>query len=529
MNPPLKVFAPAMQPQVIATPIRLQVFAFAFLAAAMFALTSRYPGYVHHDTAEIVMWSRADWSLGLPKHPPLLPYLFNAVSYLIPLNWVTLSLLTAGNIVLGAWAVWRIGLLMVGPSRATVALLIYGLAPAGTFFALKFNHNAILVSLWPLTILAFLSCLRAQTGRASVLTGVAFGALAAGSMLAKYYSGVLVACCFVAALASTERWRFFTSPGGYVAVAVFAVLVAPHAWWMWESRAATLNYALHEADRDTFPLRRFLMVAPTYALPSLAGYWVLRRTLAKTHAARLNASMPTGDNRELWVLAVGPFALTLVLIAAFKLRGAASWTLPDFCVLPVLLAALLPQIDEAGLTRLKRIGAAMLGIVAALGPVVLLATFVLKDMNTVEPRFEMAGPAARIFKAGTDRDVTVVAGDPQSVNAASLDMASRPTAVANFNFGFSPWVALDTVGRDGLLAICRASYPGCRLMAEQFAIGRSGFVCEVAMQRRLLWLSGPTLVADVMVFVPNGTNLDGAAARAACLAGGVGARFVRLL
>ena len=41
-----------------------RVFAWAFIAAAVFALTCRYPGYVHHDTSEIAMWSRLEWPLG---------------------------------------------------------------------------------------------------------------------------------------------------------------------------------------------------------------------------------------------------------------------------------------------------------------------------------------------------------------------------------------------------------------------------------------------------------------------------------
>ena len=98
-------------------------FVLAFAATAAFALTSRYPGYVHHDTAEIAMWSTLGWPLGLPKHPPLLPWLFRCYSMLVPLNWVTIGLLTAANIVTGAWAVWRIALLMVGEQRASVPLI----------------------------------------------------------------------------------------------------------------------------------------------------------------------------------------------------------------------------------------------------------------------------------------------------------------------------------------------------------------------------------------------------------------------
>jgi hypothetical protein len=79
------------------------------------------------------MWSRLGWSVALPKHPPLLPWLFRAYGLAVPLDWATLALLTAANITVGAWAVWRIATLMLSQERAAVALMLYLLAPFGTF------------------------------------------------------------------------------------------------------------------------------------------------------------------------------------------------------------------------------------------------------------------------------------------------------------------------------------------------------------------------------------------------------------
>ena len=312
-------------------------FALAFLAAAIFALTSRYPGYVHHDTAEIAMWSTLGWPLGLAKHPPLLPWLFRAYSYIAPLNWVSIGILTAANIVVGAWAVWRIALLLLDERRAAVAALLYGLAPAGTFFALKLNHNGILVSLWPLIILAFLACLRAETTARSIATGVAFGALAACGMLAKYYTGVLLASCVLAWFVSAQRLPFLMRPGGYVALITFALLIAPHALWMLnQDHGQTLDYALHATENEARPMTHFLAIAPIYLVPPLAGFFVLRRWLGSVPAGQPGSARP-----ELLVLSIAPFVLTFGLILIFKLHGSSTWSLPDFSVLPVVLAGAL--------------------------------------------------------------------------------------------------------------------------------------------------------------------------------------------
>ncbi len=517
-----------MKPISVTPVISPAVFAYAFVAAALFALTSRYPGYVHHDTAEIAMWSELGWPLGLPKHPPLLPWLFRIVATVVPLNWVTLSLLTAANIVLGAWAVWRIALMYLSEERAAVALMLYGLSPAGTFFALKLNHNAILVSLWPLTILAFLLCLREDDAKRSAAKGIAFGAMAAACMLAKYYSGVLLACCFAASLGSVHRNRFFRLPGGYVAVGVFLVLMAPHAWWMLTQQGDTLAYGLHESAREANPMLHFLLLAPLYLVPPMAGLGAIEWWLTGP-VPREEADARTKKWTELWTFASAPFLLTAVLISAFHLRGATSWALPDFCVATVLLAGMLPPLSMQEIARIKAVARAGLWLVALAGPVVLVVTFSVGEVNTVEPRAEVARAAGRIFTMAAGRQPGIVAGDPQSANAAALVIASRPTALTNFNAALAPWVTPDRIVREGVLAICRPNYSGCSQAAEAFSAGRRGFVCFVPQQRGLLWMTGRVMTAEILVIMPEGTGADEAAARTACSAGGAEARFVRMI
>lgn len=516
-----------MKPISVTPVISPAVFAYAFAAVALFALTSRYPGYVHHDTAEIAMWSELGWPMGLPKHPPLLPWLFRAVSYVVPLNWVTLSLVTAANIVLGAWAVWRIALMYLSEERAAVALMLYALSPAGTFFALKLNHNAILVSLWPLTILAFLLCLREETAKRSAVYGVAFGAMAAVAMLAKYYSGVLLACCFAASLVSVHRGQFYRLPGGYVAVGVFLALMAPHAWWMWTHQGETLEYALRENERESRSMLHFLVLAPLYLLPPMAGHVAIAWWLTGP-APREDADRRTKTPTELWTFASAPFLLTAALIAMFHLRGATSWALPDFCVASVLLAGMLPPLSMQEIARIKAVARAGLWLVALAGPVVLAVTFAMGEMNAVEPRAEMVRAAGWIFTTAAGRQPVIVAGDPQSANAAALDIASRPVAFTNFSAASAPWVTPQGIVRDGVLAICRPNYQGCSERAAAFSAGRRGFMCLVSLQRRLLGMAGRVMTAEILVILPEAAVIDEAAARAACSAGGEQAKFLRL-
>ena len=521
-TPPMLIERPPTRHE--RAPITPAIFLAIFGATALFALTSRYPGYVHHDTAEIGMWSELGWQLGLPKHPPFLSWLLHAISYVAPLNWVTISVLTAGNIVLGAWAVWRIARLYLDEQRAAIALMLYGLAPGGTFFALKFNHNAALVSLWPLTILAFLLCLRERSPGRSALYGAAFGVMAAIAMLAKYYSGVLLASCVLAALAGSHRDRFLRMPGGYISMLVFVVLVAPHVWWFSTTGADTLAYAFHENEREARSLSHFLMITPLYLIPLLIGYGALSRWLGAGGQGRMAHTEEVADSPltskawvELRVLLIAPFVITVLMIMAFRLRGATSWALPDFCVAGVLCAGLLPPISAAAFDRLKRIAARLLLVLALCGPVVMLVTFGVGESNAVEPRDELARVAGRMFEAGAGRPVRIVAGDPHSSNAAALDLPSRPTVY--IEDGHAPWVSAEMLARDGFLFICNTSYRGCQDRAGAVTAKHPWFACSVQVQRRLLWMTGPLVTGEVRVVLPAGVAIDRARAQAACQAG----------
>jgi hypothetical protein len=409
-------------------------FAFAFVATGMFALTSIYPGFVHHDSAEIAMWSTLGWSLGLPKHPPFLPWLFRAVSNVVPLTWASIALLSAANIVLGAWAVWRVAILALGERRAVVAVMLYGLSLAGTFLALKLNHNAILVSIWPLTILAFLTCMGARTVGQSTLLGALFGLIAAISVLAKYYSGVLLISCVIASFVSRDRSRFYRTPGGYTAVLTFLVVMAPHVVGLSGRDAGPIEFALHSSDRETYAFAHFAWQSLSYILPEFVGFLIVRAWFGVTESRTAVWDRVTGVHRcpELIVLAMAPFVISVLFIGAFHLRGAASWSLPDFVTVPLLLAAALPLADDLSLVRLSRFGGAALLAVAVSGPVWLLAGFAFHALDVVEPRAEFVVTADRIWNQAIGHPVKVVAGDPKITNLAAMQIQEHPTAFTYF-------------------------------------------------------------------------------------------------
>ena len=147
-----------------------------FLACSALALLNVYPGDVHRDTSEIYMWSTLGFELIYSRHPPLLPWIVGALNHLFTVNYVVLAALSAFNVTLAAYAVWRIACLTVGEARAVLVVAIYWLSPYTVWHAVKFDHNAILLSTWPLVVWAFLLSLRDPKWWRGLILGLASAA-----------------------------------------------------------------------------------------------------------------------------------------------------------------------------------------------------------------------------------------------------------------------------------------------------------------------------------------------------------------
>jgi Dolichyl-phosphate-mannose-protein mannosyltransferase len=177
---------------------RIDFFCVLFLACTGLALVNAYPGDVHQNTAEIYMWSTLGFKLIYASHPPLLPWIVGALNQLVPVNYFVLAALSAFNVTIAAYAVWRIACLTVGEARAMLVVAIYLLSPYTIWHAVKLDHNAILLSTWPLVVWAFLLSLKDPRW----WRGLILGLVSAAAIYGKYTSALLLIAVAVAALAS---------------------------------------------------------------------------------------------------------------------------------------------------------------------------------------------------------------------------------------------------------------------------------------------------------------------------------------
>jgi len=296
----------------------------------------------YHDMLENFAWSQT-WAWGTFKHPPLFAWVVKLWFSVAPQTTLSYKLLAYLNVAAGlagvAWLARLLGLAVFG--RTAVLLLLWSLPY--TTLAAKFNANSILLSLWPWTAAAWLASVQRRGGRglaASVLLGV----LAAACVLSKYFSGVLLLGLLLAALLSADGRRWLLGARSWLALAVFAVGLAPHALWLLTHDFPTLRYAMEQGGGDTqwryvakFALAPLFYWAPAWLACVSVFAWSAPRQRVGTWLRLAVASWRAQSAQDtLFWLAALPGGITLI----FGLFGVAElstpWAIPIGFAFPLL-------------------------------------------------------------------------------------------------------------------------------------------------------------------------------------------------
>jgi len=209
------------------------------VAWTVYAVLAKASQDIHFDMGEMVAWSR-EIVLGTPKHPPLPAWVVGAWFRIFPLEPWAYDLLAMVRAAVALWVAWTVSADYLDDRKRAVGLALLTLVPFFNFHALKFNANTAMMPWWALTAWFFLRSFETRGLGFAALAGIA----AAGAMLAKYWSVVLLAALAIAALADPRRRRYFGSAAPYVTVAAGAAALSPHAAWLYVHDFAPFGYAL---------------------------------------------------------------------------------------------------------------------------------------------------------------------------------------------------------------------------------------------------------------------------------------------
>ncbi len=431
---------------------------------------SEAPASIHNDMAEAYAWGR-EFQLGYNQHPPFWSWLCGAWFTLFPRADWSFAILSSLNAAIGLVGSWKlIGLFAEGEKRvAATALLL--LTPFYTFLSHKYNANSIFLSIWPWTLFYFVRSIEGDRLADAVL----FGVMMAFALLSKYFSLILAATCFLAAIQHPRRARYFASASPYVSVAVTAAICAPHVWWLATSGAPPLRYLAQISDKHISHIAAasaatfFGALAQNGVVFAVVAF-VARRSLVET-IARLKAGWTEPRFRFLSILALAPLILAIGAALALRTNLSTNMLIGTFSLMPLLAIECFgwSDADRLGSLSVRLAVALTLGALVASPAVAFAQAWLSHDNNETQPRKELAAEATRLWREATGRPLLYVAGSWEYDNGVAFYSPERPHVFVDFSTFRNQWVTPQALADGGLLSVCVASDEACLSATAPFA------------------------------------------------------------
>ncbi|PXW98121.1 dolichyl-phosphate-mannose-protein mannosyltransferase [Sphaerotilus hippei] len=323
-------------------PLLAALIVLGWLAVALGVNSAQYGDHFEQFTwAQQVQW-------GYAKHPPLPTWLLAGLITLFGLQPAWPSVLGATCVALTLLLTWRVGVRLLGPERAALAVLLCGLQQGFASKAQLFNHNSVLILTVALVAWLALRACDETRPRAVLARWVLVGLAAGAAMLSKYQAalplaGVLVAVGLSGAWRSAPQRR-----GALLAVGLCLLSFAPHVLWVAHHQWTTLTYATQSGVVLSFGQRvgsvlQFLvlqlrMMAPALLLLLIMALWWRRQPVAGA------TPLAPADRPALlraWLIGLVGMPVLGVLITALVggLRLQDHWGIQTFQFLCLLVAA----------------------------------------------------------------------------------------------------------------------------------------------------------------------------------------------
>jgi 4-amino-4-deoxy-L-arabinose transferase-like glycosyltransferase len=439
------------------------------------------------DLAEGLALGR-EWQLGYWKLPPLPWWLDYGVVALTGTH-DALYLLGPVASAVAIYAVWRLGREVAGPIVALIAALALEGIHFFNFSAVKFNHDVLQLPLWTLAALFFYRALTA----ARIADWLLVAVFLAAAFWTKYTVAVFVLPLALFVVMDETARRCLRTPGPYAAAALFAVLIAPHLYWLAEQSFLPLQYAnarakvaTHWHHVVTFPLQwiasQIFFLLPAIGLVALA--------VARAGAPKDKASFA---RRYVTVLALGPFAVTTLMAIVLGRLPVAMWGYPLWSFAPLAALMWFGLVTEP--VRLKRFAAAFLVILLAM-PLTYAVVEGLEPLLRDRPKATqfpgraLAGQVTRAWREKFSSPLPYVGGGEFATNNIAVYSSDHPRVIVHADLSLSPWVDRADLARRGAvlvwedgqvdaagLAQMRSTYPGLDVQ-EPISLPRQSLVAR---------------------------------------------------
>ena len=306
----------------------------AGLTLARLVALFRTPLELHPDEAQYWLWSRT-LDFGYYSKPPMVAWAIWATTHIggDAEAWVRLSapLFQAGVTL----TVFAIGRRLYGGPAALLAAALYALMPAVQISAIVVATDAPLLFFLGLTILAYCA-LQPALGRRRLALAAGLGAALGLAFLSKYAAFYAVIGIGLHLALSREARRAWSLPAAALALAAFAVVLAPNLAWNARHDFATLHHTAANAawgEHAPFNLANLaLFLASQFAIFGPIPFAVL---IAGLGLAARRRALPRED---LLLLCFVIPPILIVSLQALLSRANANWSVASYLPGSVLAA-----------------------------------------------------------------------------------------------------------------------------------------------------------------------------------------------
>jgi 4-amino-4-deoxy-L-arabinose transferase-like glycosyltransferase len=469
-------------------------------AWTLYAVIAKASQDIHFDMGEMVAWSR-EVTFGTPKHPPLPAWLVGAWFGVFPLDSWAYDLLAMAMAAITLWVAFAVSVRYLDGPKSAVGFALLTLVPFFNFHSLKFNANSAMMPWWALTTWFFLRSFESRGLGFAALAGVA----AAGAMLTKYWSVVLLAALAVAAVSDSRRRLYFGSAAPYVTIAVGAAALSPHLAWLYMHDFAPFAYAL---ESHPATIAEAFMSGVGYvagALGYAAAPILLTAIVARPSRATIADMLWPDDPQRR--LAATVFVLPLLLPALMAVVAAEKvvslWAIASMTLLPVvLLSSSRIAIPRVAAIRILAIAAAFPALAILAAPVVAVATH-LNGVPNYGAQYRLVAEAARkVWRETTDRPLRLVGSYNNVLYGTVFYFPDRPSTFEIVTPSVTPWTDEARIARDGILLYCPAIENLCMdALNRRAADAPQSRRVDTEISRTFLGISGRP-VRYVIVAIP---------------------------
>jgi hypothetical protein len=405
--------------------------------------------WICRDMAEHFLWGQQmEW--GYYRHPPVLPWLITGWFKIFPTTKFFYFLLSQVNIAVGFYFIYKILNRFLDKERAYLSVLLLELV-IYYFFSIKLHHDTILLSMWPLCIYAALKAFETD----SFYRWAFFGFMAAGIILTKYVSVVILCAIFVYYILLNKEnvLKAFLKTGPLVALFVFCAFIMPHVFWLIDHDFMAVNYVQDKYVTPWFLpwFLVFLMAQIIILLPIiLIGHFILKIDIKSL----LKIDISTQKGKFLTTLLFSPFIVMLIIVLFKHYRVPPRFGTAFVAFFGAYVVAKAVEINTDMIRKIEKIVYGFMGV-CAMGSIIIKILGVKLDSRYHDfPVDLISQQVTDEWNKQFNQKLKNIAGHFFVNEYMSFYSCDHPRALLKFDYKISPWIHEEDIKNEGVAIIC---------------------------------------------------------------------------